>query len=218
MLADGNTSAEDADRLVCRSTGEPLMSQGPYFECSKEISDLYYETDLILWHPNPHSRPGISSSRDLYVVMKPFEVSFKLDGKEHCITVPKAMVTDLASVPWALRWYVGRVGKHLEAAVLHDYLYIAWQILGIKPTKDMRCFSDKMMLAAMRASGVGRKRRKIIYKAVSWFGRSSFFSENSPLFCEEIRECSCLFCSDSCRSLTRPPRSGVPGEPAKGRG
>lgn len=164
------------------------MSQSPYFDCSKEISDLRYKTDLILWHPNSHSCPGISNLKDLYVVMKPFEISFKLDGKEHCITVPKEMVTDLASVPWAFRWYVGRVGKHLEAAVLHDYLYIAWQIFDIKPTEDMRCFSDKMMLAAMEASGV--KRKKIIYRAVSWFGRRSFLSENSILFCKKLPECS----------------------------
>ena len=166
------------------------MSQSPYFDSSRKISDLYYKTDLILWHPNSHSCRSIPNSKDLYVVMKPFEVSFKLDEKEeHCIKVPKGMVTDLTSVPRGFRWYVSRVGKHLEAAILHDYLYIAWQIFKIKPTKDMQRFSDKIMFAAMKASGVGRTKRTLIYKAVSWRGHKAFFSKNSTLFCKELPEC-----------------------------
>ena len=161
------------------------MSEAPYSDPSKEISDIYYETHLILWHPNLHNCPRCSGSEDIYVVAEPFAVSFKLNGSGHRITIPKGMVTDLASVPRVFRSLVGRTGKHLEAAIIHDYLYVAWQIHGIDPADDMRLFSDNMMLAAMKASGVGRWKRDTVYFAIRLFGKGAFFSENPIIFCRE---------------------------------
>ena len=105
-----------------------------------------YESDLHLLR----LRRGLPGTRReaQYIVAKPYLVSFKLDdeGVRRNITVPKGMLTDLASVPRPLRWYAGRVGPHLEAAVVHDFLYVAWQDLGMLPTGSMRRFADRIML------------------------------------------------------------------------
>ncbi|MCY4463595.1 MAG: DUF1353 domain-containing protein [Albidovulum sp.] len=77
------------------------------------------------------------------------------------LKVKRGFPTDLTSVPRPFRPFVGRVGPHLEASIIHDYLYVAWQIGGLPPTDDMRRFSDEVMLAAMPASGMGCKAHAI---------------------------------------------------------
>lgn len=84
-------------------------------------------------------------------------------------------------MPRLLRWYVGRVGPHLEAAILHDYLYVAWQFKKNDPPRErmlqMRRFADDLMLAAMRETGMGCKAR-LIHLAIWWCGRGIFFGRN----------------------------------------
>ena len=116
-----------------------------------------------------------------YIVAQPYTARYTLNGKEERLTVPGGLLTDLASVPRPLRWYVGRVGPHLEAAILHDYLYVAWQFKKNDPTSErmmqMRRFADDLMLAAMRETGMGCKAR-LIHLAIRWCGRGIFFGRN----------------------------------------
>ena len=139
------------------------------------IRDFKYESDLHLLR----LRCGLSGIRReaQYVVAKPYMVSFELDneGTRRNIIVPTGMLTDLASVPRPLRWYTGRVGPHLEAAVVHDFLYVAWQDLGIQATGSMRRFADRMMLTAMLAAGM-RSKAHSIYRGVRLFGCCAFRS------------------------------------------
>ena len=132
-----------------------------------------YESDLHLLRLR-RGLPGIRREAQ-YIVAKPYLVSFKLDdeGVRRNITVPKGMLTDLASVPRPLRWYAGRVGPHLEAAVVHDFLYVAWQDLGMLPTGSMRRFADRIMLTAMLAAGMC-SRAHAIYRAVRLGGCGAF--------------------------------------------
>ena len=137
------------------------------------ISEFSYESDLHLLRLRC-GLPGIRREAQ-YIVAKPYLVSFKLDDEEtrRYITVPTGMLTDLASVPRLLRWYAGRVEPHLEAAVVHDFLYVAWQDLGIQRTASMRRFADRMMLTAMLAAGM-RSKACSIYCAVRLGGCRAF--------------------------------------------
>ena len=134
-----------------------------------------YESDLHLLRLR-RGLPGIRREAQ-YIVAQPYPVSFKLDdeGTRRNITVPKGMLTNLASVPCPLRWYAGRVGPHLEAAIVHDFLYMAWQDLDIRPTRSMRRFADRMMLAAMLAAGMCSKAYSI-YSGVRLGGCGAFRS------------------------------------------
>lgn len=114
-----------------------------------------------------------------YIVARQYHVlvKVKVAGATYWfpITVPAGLKTDLSSVPWWGRWYVGRVGPHLEASIIHDWLYVAWQHEGIKATEQRRKFADDVILAAMKEANVDCRRRWVIYKAVSWFGWSAFY-------------------------------------------
>jgi len=165
---------------------ERIVMQHTAFRCYEpEVHDPYpdrkwsrirgfsYESDLHLLRLR-RGLPGIRREAQ-YIVAKPYLVSFKLDdeGNRRNITVPKGMLTDLASVPRPLRWYAGRVGPHLEAAVVHDFLYVAWQDLGMLPTGSLRRFADRMMLTAMLAAGMCSK-AYTIYRAVRLGGCRAF--------------------------------------------
>ena len=116
-----------------------------------------------------------------YIVAEDYTIHYTLDGKEEALTVPGGTLTDLASVPRFLRWYVGRVGPHLEAAVVHDYLYVAWQFDENDRLHErmrlMRHFADDLMLAAMQQAGMGCRAR-LIHFAIRWGGRGIFFGRN----------------------------------------
>ncbi len=141
----------------------------------KDISGFGYDSDLRV----ARRRAGLSC-RDReaqYIVAERYSVSFDLDHRRRTITVPRGMLSDLASVPRPFRWLVGRVGPHLEASIIHDYLYIAWQRQNLPPDKHMRRFADRLMLIAMNAAGM-RCKARLIYWAVRLFGCWAFFDRN----------------------------------------
>ena len=124
--------------------------------------------------------PHVNSEKQ-YIVAKDYTISFVLGEERYSITVPRGMLTDLASVPQIFRFIAGRVGPHLEACVVHDYLYVAWKINDISPTDDMRRFADQLMLEAMYAAGMNCKAR-LIYWATRCFGRCIFYrKDDRPL-------------------------------------
>ena len=152
--------------------------QSPYpspdWKC---ISDYTYPSDLKFMRLKKAKTPPGVDRETQYIVTEYYTISYSLDGKKRrWLTVPKGMRTDLVSVPLPFRFYVGRVGPHLESCIVHDYLYRAWEILGICPTEDKRLFADQPMLAGMRAAGMGTK-ANVIYLAVHWFARCAFFKK-----------------------------------------
>jgi Protein of unknown function (DUF1353) len=90
------------------------------------------------------------------------------------------MLTDLASVPRVARWLVDRVGPHLEAAIVHDFLYIAWQDVagGRGAREEDRRFADELMRVAMESAKVGATSRFVIHNAVRSFGGRAFEEPN----------------------------------------
>ena len=60
-----------------------------------------------------------------FIVAADYPIRYKLDGVERRIVVPGGMLTDLSSVPTLARTIVSQVGPHLEASIVHDFLYVA---------------------------------------------------------------------------------------------
>ncbi|MEY2975692.1 MAG: hypothetical protein RIR49_2112 [Actinomycetota bacterium] len=113
------------------------------------------------------ARPGgdPNDEHEVFTVLEPFRVGHRLTG---VITVPAGrccFVSDLASVPWFLVWLVGRTGRHLRAAIVHDWLIDRLGHPG-SPVVDRRA-ADRVFLDLMAADGVPLARRRLIHTAVT---------------------------------------------------
>ena len=82
------------------------------------------------------------------------------------ITASRGLYTDLSSVPKALWFVVGPIGKHLEASILHDYLYMAWTDHRDTASRQDWNFADKMFRVGLKKSGVGWLQRSLMLIAV----------------------------------------------------
>ena len=157
----------------------------------KEITDFTYLTPLVLKREvealllRPDNRIDAE-----YVVAEPYRVGFRLDdGAERQVEVPAGFLTDLVSAPtMAALVGIRRVGPYLEATIVHDYLYVAWQYLedeaDREPRDEDRRFADELYRAAMIAANVPGNQVRLIYNAVRTFGRSTYGEENPGSFAE----------------------------------
>lgn len=107
-------------------------------------------------------------SPDLWVLVQPL---VWLDSEFGRIEVPVGMMTDLASIPRALRNLpeLDPDGPSRRAAVAHDFLYDRSE--GRAHGKD---FADRFLRAAMVAEGCGVISSNLFYQAVKDFGQSSW--------------------------------------------
>ncbi|MEL6677604.1 MAG: DUF1353 domain-containing protein [Pseudomonadota bacterium] len=131
-----------------------------------------------------------------YIVAKPFTARYWVSRKEDpiTITVPEGMLTDLTSVPPPLRGFVNRVGPHLEAAILHDYLFVAWIILDREPLPRYFHFANDLMRIALNRAGGPRWQQAAINFAVrTYIGWRVFVERDDP---------STLFVHDPMRGVT----------------
>lgn len=143
----------------------------------ERIIKVVFETDLTLTRKIESIKRRKAEDAD-FIVVEDFTVSVEVvcSGKIQTwkITAPKDFHTDLSSVPKWFRWAVGRTGTHLEASVIHDYLYVAWQGSNFVPTESDRYFSDRVFLKAMEETRVGWLKHWIAYYAVRLFGKKAF--------------------------------------------
>ncbi|MEM8595967.1 MAG: DUF1353 domain-containing protein [Pseudomonadota bacterium] len=154
----------------------------PYPDVWRKVSALEFETPLYLLRA-PQALPLPGGREAQYLTAADYVVSFRIDQERvrRRLVVPAGMLTDLASVPRLARWVVGRVGPHLEAAIVHDFLFIAWQEIGRGPQKRDFEFATAVMDAAMRAGGVGGLMRRAIRLAVaSPIARRTYEGVNPP--------------------------------------
>ena len=146
--------------------------------------DVEYVADLALVRFKERLQTGYGADVD-YIVERDYTLEVTLDGQvdPFCITVPAGMLTDLASVPWFARWAVSRVGRHLEAAIVHDFLYVArkWDDDPAERAAK-RKFADQVMRAAMDKAGVNGIACFLIYVAVRAFGGF----RTKPTTCKEF--------------------------------
>ena len=89
------------------------------------------------------------------------------------LTIPAGFITDGASIPRLLWPLFSPTGKHMRAAVVHDYLYHLCKSCGRAGVRS-RKMADKLFLLAMLDSGVSPIRAKLMYWAVRVFGGSRF--------------------------------------------
>ena len=160
----------------------PAQPVDPYPPSHVRVTGFRYDSALVLLRLKDavKMRPGGQEDAD-YLTGRPYLCAWKdADGTWWRIEVPEGLVTDLTSVPRLLRFLIGRVGPWLEAAIVHDYLYIAWQdVKGRKPLNRDRKFADDIMLAAMKEAGVHRWIAGAIHWAVRTFGGRTF-AERDP--------------------------------------
>ena len=158
-----------------RRFDHPAMPVNPYPAAGTPVVGFRYDTALVLLRLK--DAPKLRTGEDAdYLTGRPYAVSWcGPDAEWQEIVVPARLITDLTSVPRVLRWVIGRVGPWLEAAIVHDYLYIAWQdVPGRVPSEEDRAFADDIMLAAMREASVIDWMARAIHWAVRSFGASAF--------------------------------------------
>ena len=160
----------------------PARPVNPYPRDRAELSEFRYESALSLIRPKGSVEIRNGEDAD-YVLQHDFMVSVQIDGQRRALVVPRGLITDLTSVPRPLRIFVGRVGPWLEAAILHDYLYIAWQdVPGRGARRADRAFADRTMLLAMTAARVGWLARMSIYLFLRAFGAGVFRRPNEKRY------------------------------------
>lgn len=121
------------------------------------ITEFQFQTDLVL-------RRLREGSGKLFYVDADFAVTFKLNGSDMAVVVPKGMDTDLASIPEIVpAWMARKLDTHLEASVVHDWLYTR---AGQLAFPHGRRVADDVFKAAMDASGVNPMTRDLMYTAV----------------------------------------------------
>lgn len=93
-----------------------------------------------------------------WVLMRDFGYEVGVEASADVIDVPIGFMTDFASVPWFLQWWLPKWGKYGNAAVIHDWLY--WSQSRTKKASDL------ILLEAMTVMEVGIIRKHVIFYGV----------------------------------------------------
>ena len=165
-----------------RTLPNPYPAKGSW----NEITDFKFVDDLVIKRFSKAVRvrhtPDLETDAE-FVVCEPFRVSYNLDrGKERIVTVARGFLSDGVSVLGNSE----RTRKYLEASIIHDYLYVAWQFLEPpgerKPRKWDQKFSDKLFHVALLESSVGEVDAWIMYRAVRSFGWGQYREQDPDSF------------------------------------
>ena len=85
--------------------------------------------------------------------------TYRSDIANQLVVVPDGFRTDWASIPRVFRSLIPKVGRHIPAAVVHDYL--------VRLEGFSRVLADRVFLEAMKVLGVPWWKRYAMYTAVS---------------------------------------------------
>ena len=86
------------------------------------------------------------------------------------IQVPKGFISDFASIPRPLRFFIPKLGLYNKAAVLHDYAYQNHRIGNGTWFRIDRKSADLLFLDAMTDLKVKKWKRKTMWFFVRVFG------------------------------------------------
>jgi len=78
-------------------------------------------------------------------------------------SVEAGFITDLASIPRAVRSIIPQIGRHIQPSIVHDWCYES-------KTNLTREEADLLFLDGMKSVGVRWFRRQAMYRAVRAFG------------------------------------------------
>ena len=117
----------------------------------------FKSTDTLYLGRESEALPMPGGREAQYFLVQDYIVRFRVNEVIRALTVPAGFLTDLASVPRIFRAYFGRVGPHLEAAIVHDFLCSAWELLdGYEATDRDWLFANAVMCAGLKAAGLNR--------------------------------------------------------------
>jgi len=92
--------------------------------------------------------------------------------------IPVGFLTNYASIPRPLRYFLNHIGVYRDAFQIHDWFYVyGGYFTDDKLTKFVainRRFADREMWYQMRQLGAEKWRADLYYKAVKWFGWRSY--------------------------------------------
>lgn len=136
------------------------------------MTQIEFPSDLVL-------RQKAGKADDRKTTTFYVDAPFVAVGAGIDVTVPKGFATDLASVPRLFRFFAGRAGIILWAAVVHDYLYTLppRKMVGLNgdyreagDRRASRLHADRIFSRCMASLGVPRWQRYGCYYAVRLFG------------------------------------------------
>jgi hypothetical protein len=97
-----------------------------------------------------------------WALMRNFGYAIGNEQSEDVIEVPIGFLTDFASVPFFLQWFIPKWGKYGNAAIIHDWLYWCQE----RP----RAEADSVFREAMGVMEVGPFKKSLIFWGVRIFG------------------------------------------------
>lgn len=115
-----------------------------------------------------------------FIVAEPYSVMYQLDqGSERRLTVPKGFLSDGVSI----LGNSSATRNMLEASIIHDYLYVAWQYLEDpsmrKPKKRDQKFADELFYIALSEAGVASFNIGLVRFGIS-VGGWGYYKEKDP--------------------------------------
>lgn len=125
-----------------------------------------------------HPRLVLLEDWHTFELLEPWVYRWEHEGEVRELTVPAGTVTDLASVPKLLRWWI-EPSDLRQASIAHDLIYrcagwvpSAYYIIGGKPCEERwtRRDADLLFARIMRESGVGIIARRNAYRGVRLAG------------------------------------------------
>lgn len=122
--------------------------------------------------PPPESVPVLADGDQEYWVLMT-DMLWEIGDSGQRLVIPAGFVTDFASIPKIL-WSTGLTptGRYGRAAIIHDFLYWAQGC--------SREQSDRLLVIAMKESGVGTIEENLIYSGVS-IGGAKPWDENKKM-------------------------------------
>jgi len=154
------------------------------------IVDFRYvdHLQLVRYNARPeHSPPSSSWQLSEYYAVE-IDIDYR-DGagqrRQECwrVKAPRGLYTDLSSVPAFGRWIVSKVGPHLEASIVHDYLYVKWTDDRFDDHRFCDwVFADECLRAGMQNLGeFSWSQRFVVNFAVGTVGWAIFWRKTDRL-------------------------------------
>lgn len=124
-----------------------------------------FDSDVAIRYSNTAS--DVLGS-DYYYTTEPFIYHIEDYPSNKIVKVPAAFLTDGATIPRAFWFWASPIGRHAQAAILHDYLceYLTIQVDGV-PTRITRKEADLIFKESLLVLGVSKFKANIMYAGVS---------------------------------------------------
>ena len=107
---------------------------------------------------------------DFYYTTEPFTYHIDTYPSIKTVTVPVGFLTDGASIPRIFWFWTSPIGRHAQAAILHDYLceYLSIDVDG-EATPITRQEADRIFKESLLALGVSTPKATLMHLGVSLF-------------------------------------------------